>query len=345
MSGAATGYVMRAVAATIVGAGVLIAIVTAGLGEFVTVAVLIAMLPVGVMVRAAVLRARKSTVSDDYPLVLSWPSASLYTAFFLIPLVLVVVYSLATRQGYGDVVYGFSFHNFAEALNGIYLQAFARSVRFAVVGTVLTLLIGFPFAYWLARYSPARRRNLLLALVMVPFLTAFLIRAYAWRLVLSDDFLLADFLRSVGLLDGPLNLQNTTTAVQIGIVYGYLPLFVLPVYAALERMDWRLTDAAKDLGSSGFSAFRQITLPTVAPGVIAGSLLVFIPMTGEYIIPAVLGGGRVDFVGTLVTRAFLEGQNYPFGAALGLLVVIALSGFLALYLFMTARAERNLGAF
>lgn len=345
MSGAATGYVMRAVAATLVGAGVLIAIVTAGLGEFVTVAVLIAMLPVGVMVRAAVLRARKSTVSDDYPLVLSWPSASLYTAFFLIPLVLVVVYSLATRQGYGDVVYGFSFHNFAEALNGIYLQAFARSVRFAVVGTVLTLLIGFPFAYWLARYSPARRRNLLLALVMVPFLTAFLIRAYAWRLVLSDDFLLADFLRSVGLLDGPLNLQNTTTAVQIGIVYGYLPLFVLPVYAALERMDWRLTDAAKDLGSSGFSAFRQITLPTVAPGVIAGSLLVFIPMTGEYIIPAVLGGGRVDFVGTLVTRAFLEGQNYPFGAALGLLVVIALSGFLALYLFMTARAERNLGAF
>jgi spermidine/putrescine transport system permease protein len=335
---------MRAVAATIVGAGVLIAIVTAGLGEFVTVALLIAMLPVGVMVRAAVLRARKSTLSDDYPLVLSWPSASLYTAFFLIPLVLVVVYSLATRQGYGDVVYGFSFHNFAEALNGIYLQAFVRSVRFAVVGTILTLLIGFPFAYWLARYSPARRRNMLLALVMVPFLTAFLIRAYAWRLVLSDDFLLADFLRSVGLLDGPLNLQNTTTAVQIGIVYGYLPLFVLPVYAALERMDWRLTDAAKDLGSSGFSAFRQITLPTVAPGVIAGSLLVFIPMTGEYIIPAVLGGGRVDFVGTLVTRAFLEGQNYPFGAALGLLMVIAMSGFLALYLFMTARAERNLGA-
>ena len=344
MIAAATGYVMRAVAATIVGAGVLIAILTAGLGEFVTVALLIAMLPVGVMVRAAVLRARKSTLSDDYPLVLSWPSASLYTAFFLIPLVLVVVYSLATRQGYGEVVYGFSFHNFAEALNGIYLQAFVRSVRFAVVGTVLTLLIGFPFAYWLARYSPARRRNLLLALVMVPFLTAFLIRAYAWRLVLSDDFLLADFLRSAGLLDGPLNLQNTNTAVQIGIVYGYLPLFVLPVYAALERMDWRLTDAAKDLGSSGFSAFRQITLPTVAPGVIAGSLLVFIPMTGEYIIPAVLGGGRVDFVGTLVTRAFLEGQNYPFGAALGLLVVIALSGFLALYLFMTARAERNLGA-
>lgn len=344
MIAAATGYVMRAVAATIVGAGVLIAILTAGLGEFATVALLIAMLPVGVMVRAAVLRVRKSTLSDEYPLVLSWPSASFYTAFFLMPLVLVVVYSLATRQGYGDVVYGFSFHNFAEALDGIYLQAFVRSVRFAVVGTVLTLLIGFPFAYWLARYSPPRRRNLLLALVMVPFLTAFLIRAYAWRLVLSDDFLLADFLRFTGLLDGPLNLQNTDIAVQIGIIYGYLPLFVFPVYAALERMDWRLTDAAKDLGSSGLSAFRQITLPTVAPGVIAGSLLVFIPMTGEYIIPAVLGGGRVDFVGTLVTRAFLEGQNYPFGAALGLLVVIALSGFLALYLFMTARAERNLGA-
>lgn len=343
MSVVAAKHALGALAATVTGAGVLITVMVAGLGEFATVMLFLVMLPAGVLLRAALLRNRRSAHGDDYPLVLAWPSAALYTAFFLLPLVLVVVYSLATRQGYGDVVYGFSFHNFAEALSGLYLQAFARSVRFAVIGTILTVLVGFPFAYWLARYSPARRRNLLLALVMVPFLTAFLIRAYAWRLVLSDDFLLADLLRTVGLLDGPLNLQNTGTAVQIGIVYGYLPLFILPVYAALERMDWRLVDAAKDLGSSGLSAFRQVTLPVVAPGVIAGSLLVFIPMTGEYIIPAVLGGGRVDFVGTLVTRAFLEGQNYPFGAALGLLVVIALSGFLALYLFMTSRAERNLG--
>ncbi|BBY85539.1 ABC transporter permease [Mycolicibacterium tokaiense] len=343
MSAVAGKHALGALAATVIGAGVLITVMVAGLGEFATVALFLATLPAGVALRAALLRTRRPAQDDDYPLVLAWPSAALYTAFFLLPLVLVVIYSLATRQGYGDVVYSFSFHNFAEALSGLYLQAFGRSLRFAVIGTIVTVLVGFPFAYWLARYSPVRRRNLLLALVMVPYVTAFLIRAYAWRLVLSEDFLLAQLLRTVGLLDGPLNLQNTGTAVQIGIVYNYLPLFILPVYAALERMDWRLVDAAKDLGSSGFSAFRQVTLPVVAPGVIAGSLLVFIPMTGEYIIPAVLGGGRVDFVGTLVARAFLEGQNYPFGAALGLLVVMALSGFLALYLFMTSRAERALG--
>jgi spermidine/putrescine transport system permease protein len=344
VKGAAAGYVIRAVAATTVGAGLLVTITAAGLGEITTVVLLLATLPLAVGMREYWSRVRGARHDDEYPLALAWPSASLYTAFFLLPLVLVIVYSLATRQGYGEVVYGFSFHNFADALSGLYLQAFVRSVRFAVIGTIMTVVIGFPFAYWLARYSPIRRRNLLLALVMVPFLTAFLIRAYAWRLVLSDDFLLADLLHALGLLHGPLNLLNTGTAVQIGIVYGYLPLFILPLYAALERMDWRLVDAAKDLGSSRFATFRQVTLPVVAPGVIAGSLLVFIPMTGEYIIPAVLGGGRVDFVGTLVSRAFLEGQNYPFGAALGLLVVIALSGFLALYLFMTNRAERNLGA-
>lgn len=344
MTGAAAGCVVRAAAATIAGASLLVTIAAVGLGEFATVIMLLATLPLAVLVRSMCSRVRGTGHDNEYPLVLAWPSASLYTAFFLLPLVLVVVYSLATRHGYGEVVYGFSFHNYADALGGLYLQAFARSVRFAVIGTILTVAVGFPFAYWLARYSPIRRRNLLLALVMVPFLTAFLIRAYAWRLVLSDDFLLADLLHALGLLHGPLNLQNTGTAVQIGIAYGYLPLFILPAYAALERMDWRLVDAAKDLGSSRLSAFRQVTLPVVAPGVIAGSLLVFIPMTGEYIIPAVLGGGRVDFVGTLVSRAFLEGQNYPFGAALGLLVVIALSGCLALYLFMTNRAERNLGA-
>jgi spermidine/putrescine transport system permease protein len=330
VNGAAAGYVIRAVAATTLGAGLLVTITAAGLGEITTVVLLLATLPLAVGMREYWSRVRGARHDDEYPLALAWPSASLYTAFFLLPLVLVIVYSLATRQGYGEVVYGFSFHNFADALSGLYLQAFVRSVRFAVIGTIMTVVIGFPFAYWLARYSPIRRRNLLLALVMVPFLTAFLIRAYAWRLVLSDDFLLADLLHALGLLHGPLNLLNTGTA--------------LPLYAALERMDWRLVDAAKDLGSSRFATFRQVTLPVVAPGVIAGSLLVFIPMTGEYIIPAVLGGGRVDFVGTLVSRAFLEGQNYPFGAALGLLVVIALSGFLALYLFMTNRAERNLGA-
>lgn len=345
MSAHAVKGVAGGMASAVVGTVVLVTIMSAGLGAVPTLLLFVATLPLVVLLRSMVLRRRRAAVETDYPQVLAIPSAAYYGAFFVLPMILVVVYSLATRQGFGDVTYGVSWRNFDEALSSIYLQAFARSVKFAVLGTLLTVLIGFPFAYWLARHSPVRRRNLLLALVMVPFITSFLIRAYAWKIILSDDFVLAEALRGSGLLHGPMNLVNSGAAVQIGIVYGYLPLFVLPVYATLEKMNWSLVDAAKDLGSSGLSAFRQITLPVVMPGVIAGALLVFIPMTGEYIIPNVLGGGRVDFIGNLVSRAFLEDQNYPFGAALGMLVVLALSAFMALYLFMTARAEKRLNVF
>lgn len=332
-------------AAAVAGAAVLVGVMTAGLGPFATLGLLLAALPIAVVLRSALTRiARKATGDGDYPIVLMAPSAAYYAAFFIFPLALVVLYAFATRIGFGEVQYGLSWENFSRAVEPIYMEAFFRSLRFAVIGSAMTLVVGFPFAYWLARYAPLRRRNLLLALVMVPFLASFLIRAYAWRLILSDDFVLADALRGLGLLDGPLDLLDTGVAVQIGIIYGYMPLFVLPVYATIERMNWSLVDAAKDLGSSPLSAFRQVTLPTIVPGLIAGTLLVFIPMTGEYIIPFVLGGGRVDFVGTLVSRAFLEDQNYPFGAALGLLVVLALSAFMAVYLWMTARAERTLGA-
>ena len=207
----------------------------------------------------------------------------------------------------------------------------------AAVGTVLTALVGYPLAYWIARYAPARRKGLLVALILLPFLTSFLARTLAMLLILSDSFVAWHVLKTLHLIGEPPHLADTTTAVQIGLVYNYLPLFILPVFAALERMDWSLVNAAQDLGASGFTAFREITLRLTAPGLLAGVLLVFIPMMGEYVIPQILGGGKVDLMGNILQRSFLEQQNYPLGAALAMLLMAGLSVFLVAYLWLTTR--------
>jgi spermidine/putrescine transport system permease protein len=307
-----------------------------------SVALLLAAVPLCAVAGVALRRGRVG--GARYPLALSLPSLGYYGAFFLVPLAYLVLFAFATPAGFGEVRYGFDFGNFDAALSDVYVDAFLRTLRFAATGTVLTILVGYPFAYWLARYAPANRKSLLLALVIVPFWTSFLIRTASFLIVFSDDFFLARALHDIGLTGESLNVLYTDTAVQIGIVYNYLPLFVLPVYASLERMDWRLVDAASDLGASGWAAFRQVTVRLTAPGLITGALLVFIPMMGEYIIPLVLGGGRVDLVGNIIGRSFLEQQDYAFGSALAILVMLALSTFIAAYLYLSTRAEEEFGA-
>jgi spermidine/putrescine transport system permease protein len=273
-----------------------------------------------------------------YPLTLLAPSLAYYAAFFLVPLAFLVAFSVATPLGYGGVSYGFDLGNFSQAFDPIYLRVFTRTLRFAAIGTLLVILVGFPMAYWLARYAPAKRKSLFLGLVIVPFWTSFLIRTYSFLIVLDPHFVLSRGLEDIGLIDKPLHLLYTNTAVQIGIVYNYLPLFVLPVYASLDRLDWKLLDAANDLGSSAFAAMRQVTLPLAIPGLATGTLLVFIPMMGEYVIPQILGGGRVDLMGNIIQRAFLEQQNYPLGAAIAMVLMAALSLFLILYIWLSTRA-------
>jgi spermidine/putrescine transport system permease protein len=274
-----------------------------------------------------------------YPLTLLAPALAYYGAFFLAPMALLVVFSVSRSTGFGDVQYTFQLGNLSEALSGIYIDIFLRTLRFALLGTVLVIAVGYPLAYWLARYASAKRRNLLLALIIVPFWTSFLIRTYAFLIVLDPSFPLSKGLDGVGLTNGPLHILYTDTAVQIGIVYNYLPLFVLPAFAALERLDWTLLDAASDLGSSAWKALRQITLPLAAPGLLTGALLVFIPMMGEYVIPQILGGGKVDLMGNIVRRAFLEQQDYPLGAAIAMVLMAALSVFLVLYLWLSTRTS------
>jgi spermidine/putrescine transport system permease protein len=279
-----------------------------------------------------------------YPLGLAGPALAYYVAFFGVPLAFLVLFAFATPVGFGEVQYGFDLGNFEVALGDVYVEAFLRTLRFAAIGTVLTVLVGCPLAYWLARYVPAERKGLMLALVIVPFWTSFLIRTSSFLIAFADDFPLARGLNGLGLTGPSLGLLYTDTAVQIGIVYNYLPLFVLPAYAALERIDWRLIDAAGDLGASPWTSFRQITARLAAPGIITGALLVFIPMMGEYIIPIVLGGGRIDLIGNVIGRSFLEQRDYAFGSALALLVMLALSGLIALYLYLSTRSEAEAGA-
>jgi spermidine/putrescine transport system permease protein len=273
-----------------------------------------------------------------YPGWLALPAAAWYALFFLGPLGIMAVFSVSEREGYTDVVYTFSLENFRYLWDPLYGDVFLRTFGLALFGTAATLLVGFPFAYYLARY--ARWKTLLLLLVIVPFWTSFLIRTYSWLIILSPDFFLFRALHDLGITSADFTLLYKREAIYIGVVYNYLPLMVLPLYAALERMDWSLVDAAQDLGDTPLQAFRRVTLPLVLPGVIAGCLLVFIPLTGEYLIPVILGGDLTVFAGNLLAQQFLTARDWPFGAAIAMVVIGAMTVAILFFVRLASREEQ-----
>lgn len=246
--------------------------------------------------------------------------------FFFLPLISVFIYSFLKRGTYGGIEPQLTLENYQRLFDRIYLGSLWRSVSTAFVCTAICLLVGYPFAYYLAYYRP-KYRNVLLMLVVVPFWINFLIRTYAWILILRTEGLLNSSLSL--LIPGlqPLELLNTPFAVQIGLVYGYLPFMILPLYVSLEQMDLSLIDAANDLGASARRAFWHITLPLSLPGILAGSMLVFIPTVGAFLTPDILGGGKVSYIGNVIERQFKTARDYPFGSALSfVLMVIVLVG-------------------
>jgi spermidine/putrescine transport system permease protein len=282
-------------------------------------------------------RARARSAGPRYPGWLALPAVAWYLLFFLGPLAIMAAYSFGELSGYSDVRFAWNLENYRYLFDGeLYVRIFRKTLVLAVVGTVLTFAIGFPFAYYLARY--AKRKTLLLLLIIVPFWTSFLIRTYSLLIMLDPDFIVFRWLRPLGFPDS-FELLYTTKAVYIGVVYNYLPLMILPLYAALERMDWSLVDAAHDLGDGPWRAFRRITLPLVLPGILAGSLLVFIPLTGEFLIPEILGGGKTVYTGNLIAQQFLEARDWPFGAAIAMVVVGALTVTLLVYTRLLGRQE------
>ena len=271
--------------------------------------------------------------------ILVGPAAFYLLLFFVIPLGIVLVYSFLTRGAYGQLVWEFTLQNYVRVIDPLYLGILWRSVLIAGANTLLCLLFAYPFAYTIARMANPRLRGLLLILVMVPFWTNFLVRTYAWRVILGTDGPLNGFLLNLGVISEPLPLIFNDGAVMVGLVYGYLPFMVLPLYAAIDRIDFSLVEAANDLYADGRAAFLRVVLPLSMPGVIAGSILVFIPSLGAFVTPDLLGGSKTVMIGNLIQSQFLTARDWPFGSAFSMLLMLAV---LAATLINLRRGGRSL---
>ncbi len=257
-------------------------------------------------------------------------------ALFLVPFFIVFKISLSdlalsippytptVKDGFATMFAAFDFENFAFlASDDLYWKAYLSSLQIALISTVFALLVGYPMAYGMAR-APEEWRPTLMMLVILPFWTSFLIRVYAWVGILSNEGLLNQFLLWVGIINEPLTIMNTTTAVYIGIVYTYLPFMILPIYAALDRLDESLIEAAEDLGCSRTKAFWLITIPLSRNGIIAGCFLVFIPALGEFVIPSLLGGSGTLMIGKVLFEEFFNNRDWPVASAVAVILLLIL---------------------
>jgi len=252
--------------------------------------------------------------------------------FFLIPLCILFVYSFCQKGVYGGVTWNFTLDNYRNVLNPIYIKIVLYSFWVAFLNTVICLIIGYPMAYYISTRKSARLKNSLILLVILPFWTNFLVRTYSWMILLRDSGLINTLLLSAGFIDEPLKLLFTKTAVIIGLVYGYLPFMVLPLYASIEKVDPSLMEAAHDLGANSFKAFLRVMLPLTFPGIVAGCILVFVPTLGAYITPDLLGGAKDMMIGNLIQMQFLKSKNWPFGSSLSFIVMIIVLALLVLYI-------------
>lgn len=290
------------------------------------------------------------------------PSLFWLIVFFAIPLLLVLAMSFGERGTYGGVEWNLNLDNFRRFLNPedpLYLRIFGRTLYIAIVTTIISLILGYPMAFWIAS-QPERRRNSLLLLLMLPFWTNFLVRTYAWILILRDQGVINTLwaghlhnllvsLVNLGLpLDGlaqltatPLPIFGTDLAIIIGLVYGWLPDMVLPCYAAVERFDQSLVEAAQDLYANRVQAFLRVIFPLTLPGIVAGSILVFIPSLGAYITPDLLGGAKSVMIGNVIYSQFMTARDYPFGAAISFILMAMMLAGTLIYFRSTASATKG----
>lgn len=252
---------------------------------------------------------------------------------FAAPLAIVAAYSLLTRGAYGGLDTPWTLESYRRLADPLYLTIMARSFWMAAVATAICMVLGFPLALFISRAG--KRRNLYLQLVILPFWTSFLVRMYAWLFLLRDTGLINTALQALGIIREPLPLLYNHFAVLLGLVYGYLPFMVLPVYATLERLDPALVEAAADLGARPWATLTRVLVPLSAPGLRAGAILVFVPCLGAYLTPDLLGGGRTVMIGNLVQNQFTTARDWPFGAAIS----IALMALVAALVFVFLRKE------
>ncbi|HMR65036.1 MAG TPA: ABC transporter permease [Anaerolineae bacterium] len=249
------------------------------------------------------------------------PAVFWLLAFFVAPLLIVFVVSFGRRSLLGMVEYTFTLDNYLRVFTDtIYLRILWQSLLLAIGNTILCLIIAYPFAFFIARRSP-RWQNILIFLVMVPFWTNFLIRTYALIFILRDTGLINSTLIGLGVIEQPIIIMFTQTAVMIGMVYGYLPFAVLPLYASIEQLDFNYVQAAEDLGANKVQVFLKVILPLTMPGVVAASIITFIPTLGAYVTPDLMGGGNTFLIGNLLQQQFMSVRDWPFGSALGFILM------------------------
>lgn len=258
-------------------------------------------------------------------------------ALMVVPCGLILAIAFFRRGIYGGIDYTFTLENFARVFDPLYAGIFLRSARIAATATVIALLVGYPAAYAIAA-APRRWQPIILFFAVLPFWSNYLIRTYAWIVLLNREGLITQFLRWLGYEGEPPSLLYTEGAVIVGLVYNYLPFVILACFASLSRLNPELNEASRDLGGSAFTTFRRITLPLTIPGIAAGGVFVFVLSIGNFLTPALLGGGRFQMIGNVVYDQFLTANDWPFGAALGAVLI----GLMIILLIIQARAADRL---
>ncbi|MDE2859584.1 MAG: ABC transporter permease [Chloroflexota bacterium] len=267
---------------------------------------------------------------------LAVPTIAWLLILFVLPLVIVLIVSFMSRGRGGVAIMPFTIEHYQRTL-GIFSIILWRSIGLAALTTLVCLVIGYPLAFFISTRRNRLFQQVTLFLVILPFWTNFLIRTYAWRILLGDEGTINGFLLSLGLIDDPLPMLNTQFAVLVGLVYGFLPFMVLPIYASVERFNFRYVDAAYDLGANDLHAFLRVVLPLTLPGVLAGCALVFIPSVGAFVTPDLLGGAKGLMIGNLINNQFGGSGNMPLGSALSIVMMAVVMLSLLVYLLANRR--------
>ena len=249
------------------------------------------------------------------------PALTYWLLLFLVPVGLILAYSFFRRSPTGGVDYTFTLDNYVRAADPLFLKVLVFSVRTALLTTLIALVVGYAVAYFIATRTE-RWRTPMLVLVVLPFWTNLLIRTFAWIVLLNNEGLVNRILRGVGAIDGSLPLLNNEFAIVVGLIYAYLPLMILPLYASIERLGRSPREAAADLGAGPVRGFFRVTFPMTLPGVMAGCIFVFVPSLGNFIVPDLLGGGKTVMIGNVIQQQFLQARDWPFGAVLAMSVIV-----------------------
>jgi len=283
-------------------------------------------------------RADASAPSRRAHLLAALPLILFTLVFVLGPIVYMVILSFLTQGETWGVVYDFTLKNYADILEPVYLDTFIQSLKLALLTTIIVCVLGYAFGYYMAKLPP-QRRKLVLMLVMVPFWTSSLLRLYGWMSIFRANGILDKLLMALGIIDEPLKLLYTYPAVVVGMVYALLPFMILSVYSSAEKMDWSLVEAARDLGAGACRAFLTVTLKLTLPGLLTGIILTFVPSMGLFFIADILGGNKIVLVGNVIQDQLMKVHNWPFAAALAVILMVMTSVMITLYRKVTGAKE------